>query len=97
VRETDFVRTVYPIGQEAVSNWALQFTDRDRFVEAMVANLPDRLSYFNRSVTINLRGAPFVADRAALAHLGPAEFNADTAVQSQRAFWNWKASINCLM
>jgi hydroxyacylglutathione hydrolase len=62
------------IGQEAATNWALQFTDRDRFVEAMVANLPDRPPYFNRSVTINLRGAPFLSDRAALKHLGPTEF-----------------------
>jgi hydroxyacylglutathione hydrolase len=30
------------IGQEAATNWALQITDRDRFVEAMVGNLPDR-------------------------------------------------------
>jgi glyoxylase-like metal-dependent hydrolase (beta-lactamase superfamily II)/rhodanese-related sulfurtransferase len=63
------------IGQEAATNWALQFSDRDRFVEAMVANLPDRPPYFNRSVTINLRGAPFLSDRPTLAHLGPAEFN----------------------
>jgi rhodanese-related sulfurtransferase len=41
----------------------------------MVANLPDRPPYFNRSVTINLRGAPFLSDRPALAHLGPSEFN----------------------
>ena len=64
------------IGQEAATNWALQFTDRDRFVEAMVTNLPDRPPYFNRSVTINLRGAPFFSDRPKLAHLGPTEFNA---------------------
>ena len=63
------------IGQEAATNWALQFTDRDRFVEAMVTNLPDRPSYFNRSVTINLRGAPFLSDCPKLGHLGPAEFN----------------------
>jgi hydroxyacylglutathione hydrolase len=62
------------IGQEAATNWALQFTDRDDFVEAMVANLPDRPPYFSRSVTINLRGAPFLSDRPALAHLGAAEF-----------------------
>jgi hydroxyacylglutathione hydrolase len=63
------------VGQEAATNWALQFTDRDRFVEAMVANLPDRPPYFSRSVTINLRGASFLSDRPALAHLGAAEFN----------------------
>jgi hydroxyacylglutathione hydrolase len=64
------------IGQEAATNWALQFTDRTRFVDAMVANLPDRPPYFNRSVMINLRGAPFLADRPAVAHLGPAELKA---------------------
>jgi hydroxyacylglutathione hydrolase len=63
------------IGQEAATNWALQFTDRDRFVEAMIANLPDRPPYFSRSVTINSRGASFLSDRPALAHLGPVEFN----------------------
>jgi hydroxyacylglutathione hydrolase len=63
------------IGQEAATNWALQLNDRHRFVEAMVANLPDRPPYFNRSVTINLRGAPFLSDRPKLAHLGRAEFN----------------------
>src|ERR1700693_5952609 len=55
-------------GQGAATNWALQFTDRDRFIEAMVTNLPDRPPYFNRSVTINLRGAPFFSDRPTLAH-----------------------------
>jgi hydroxyacylglutathione hydrolase len=63
------------IGQEAVVNWALQFTDQDRFVEAMLANLPDRPPYFNRSVMINLRGAPFLSDCPALANLGPGEFD----------------------
>jgi rhodanese-related sulfurtransferase len=64
------------IGQEAETNWALQFTDRARFVEAMVANLPERPPYFARSVAINLRGAPFLSDSPAVAHLRLAEFNA---------------------
>ena len=68
-------RTWIPIGQEAATNWALQFTDRDRFVEALVTNLPDRPPYFDRSVAINLRGAPFLSDRSALPRLGPAQFN----------------------
>ncbi|MEA3144692.1 MAG: hydroxyacylglutathione hydrolase [Verrucomicrobiota bacterium] len=63
------------IGQEAATNWALQFTDREQFVTAMVANLPDRPPYFSRSVTINLQGAPLLSDRPALTHLGPAEFD----------------------
>jgi hydroxyacylglutathione hydrolase len=64
------------IGQEAETNWALQLTDRARFVEAMVANLPERPPYFARSVAINLRGAPFLLDRPAVARLRLAEFNA---------------------
>jgi glyoxylase-like metal-dependent hydrolase (beta-lactamase superfamily II)/rhodanese-related sulfurtransferase len=64
------------IGQEIATNWALQLNDRQAFIEAMVANVPDRPSYFSRSVTINLRGAPFLSDCPAAAHLGLAEFNA---------------------
>jgi hydroxyacylglutathione hydrolase len=63
------------IGQEAATNWALQLDDRDRFIEAMVANLPDRPPYFSRSVTINLRGAAFLSDFPSAAHLGLTEFN----------------------
>src|SRR5271165_5010344 len=64
------------IGQEAETNWALQLNDRARFTEAMVANLPERPPYFARSVAINLRGAPFLSDRPAVAHLRLADFNA---------------------
>ena len=63
------------IGEEAETNWALQLTDRASFVEAMVANLPERAPYFARSVAINLRGAPSLSDFSALAHLGIAEYN----------------------
>jgi len=41
----------------------------------MVANLPERPPYFARSVAINLRGAPFLSDFPALAHLPLAEYN----------------------
>jgi len=64
------------IGEEAKTNWALQSIDRARFTEAMVANLPERPPYFARSVAINLRGAPFLSDRPAVAHLRLADFNA---------------------
>jgi rhodanese-related sulfurtransferase len=63
------------IGQESATNWALQFTSRERFVEAMVANLPDRPPYFSRSVMINLDGAPFLSDRPRLMRLGSAELD----------------------
>jgi len=63
------------IGEEAQTNWALQLNDRATFVEAMVANLPERPPYFARSVGINLRGAPFLSDFPALTHLPLAECN----------------------
>jgi len=62
------------IGEEAATNWALQLNDRTRFVEAMVANLPERPHYFARSVSINLRGAPFLSDRPKVTRLQPSEF-----------------------
>ena len=55
------------IGQEAATNWALQFTDWTTFVSAMATNLPERPSYFARSVTINLQGAPLFT--ASVMHL----------------------------
>ena len=64
------------IGQEIATNWALQLNDRHQFVEAMVANLPDRPPYFSRSVAINLRGAPYLSNCPAAAHLRLNEFNA---------------------
>ena len=63
------------IGEEAQTNWALQLNDRASFVEAMLANLPERPPYFARSVAINLRGAPSLSDFPALAHLRLAEYN----------------------
>jgi len=63
------------IGQEAATNWALQLNNRHLFVEAMLANLPDRPPYFSRSVAVNLRGAPYLSDCPAAAHLRLAEFN----------------------
>jgi len=46
------------IGQERLYNWALQLKDRGHFVEAMLANLPDRPAYFSHVVQVNLAGAP---------------------------------------
>jgi hydroxyacylglutathione hydrolase len=88
------------IGDEAGKNWALQLTDRTRFVEAMVENLPERPSYFVRSVAINLRGAPFLSDCPAMAHLQLAEFKAFKQggatildVRSEALFGDGHASI----
>ena len=67
--------TFTTIGHEVETNWALQFHDRARFVEAMVANLPERPPYFARSVAINLCGAPFFSELPAVYHLERAEWN----------------------
>lgn len=78
------------------TNWALQLSDRDRFIEAMVANAPDRPPYFSRSVAINLHGAPFLSDYPPLTHLELSKCTSDTvmvvdiAVRSPRACLNQK-------
>jgi glyoxylase-like metal-dependent hydrolase (beta-lactamase superfamily II)/rhodanese-related sulfurtransferase len=64
------------IGQEKTTNWALQLTDTQKFVEAMVNNLPDRPPYFSRSVTINLEGAPAFSQLPEITRLGLSEFEA---------------------
>ncbi len=46
------------VGQERKLNWALQLTEREKFVQEMIANLPDRPAYFSYDVGINLEGAP---------------------------------------
>src|SRR5258708_11150883 len=48
------------IGQGKTTTWALQFTDAQKFVEAMLNNLPDPPPSFGRSVTITLERAPAV-------------------------------------
>jgi hydroxyacylglutathione hydrolase len=63
------------IGQEKATNWALQLNDQHQFVDAMVNNLPDRPSYFSRSVTINLRGAPPFSELPEIKRLEISEFD----------------------
>jgi rhodanese-related sulfurtransferase len=50
------------IGAEKLSNWANQFRNREAFVAAMVANLPDRPAYFSYDVGVNLAGARPLAE-----------------------------------
>src|SRR3984957_6352061 len=64
------------IGQEKATNWALQLSDPQKFVEAMVNNLPDRPAYFSRSVIINLQGAPPFSQLPEIKRLDIAEFEA---------------------
>lgn len=50
------------IGAEKRGNWANSFPNRERFVEAMVSNLPDRPLFFRRSPFVNLEGARPLAE-----------------------------------
>ncbi|HWX19404.1 MAG TPA: MBL fold metallo-hydrolase [Candidatus Binatia bacterium] len=61
------------IGQERLSNWALQLNDRDQFVRTMVENLPDRPQYFSYDVATNLAGAPLLSSLPGLRPLTEAE------------------------
>lgn len=45
------------IGAEKRENWVNRFETREAFVEAMLANLPDRPLFFRRSPFVNLAGA----------------------------------------
>jgi len=64
------------IGQEMATNWALQLSNQQQFVNAMVSNLPDRPAYFSRSVTINLGGAPRFSDLPEIKRLEISAFDA---------------------
>jgi len=63
------------LGRELATNWALQLNERHQFIKSMAANLPDRPLYFDRSVTINLHGAPPFLELPAVDHLQLAKFN----------------------
>jgi glyoxylase-like metal-dependent hydrolase (beta-lactamase superfamily II)/rhodanese-related sulfurtransferase len=52
------------IGAEKETNWANRYPDREAFVQAMLANLPDRPAYFAFDVAQNLKGAAPLATLA---------------------------------
>jgi hydroxyacylglutathione hydrolase len=64
------------IGAEKRVNWGNQFARRAEFVEAMVANLPDRPAYFAYDVKMNLAGARPLAAVPRPRRLEPAEIGA---------------------
>ena len=68
------------IGQERLYNWALQITDRDRFVRTMVENLPDRPPYFSHAVKVNLAGAPPLNTLAPMRKLTETELKQETVL-----------------
>lgn len=74
------------IGRERAANWANEFATREAFVDAMLANLPDRPFFFYNSPFVNLAGPRLLSkvphpprlDPAALRALGNAVVVIDT-------------------
>src|SRR5579871_1681828 len=64
------------IGQEKLFNWAFQIKDREKFVQTMIENLPDRPPYFSHDVLVNLAGAPALSSLPAMRVLTEAELAA---------------------
>jgi len=50
------------IGAERLTNYALQISGRDEFVQQLTKNLPSRPDYFLQDAEINREGAPSLAD-----------------------------------
>ena len=59
------------IGQERMGNYALQPRSRERFVELITADFPERPDYFLRDAQINRLGAALLTDLPLLATLTP--------------------------
>jgi hydroxyacylglutathione hydrolase len=61
------------IGTERLTNYALQFPNKQEFVTALTSNLPARPEYFLRDAELNRSGAPALADLQSLRPISPAE------------------------
>ncbi len=67
------------VGAEKLANWANQFRTRDEFIEAMVANLPDRPFHFYHDPFVNLAGPRPLAEVPKPALIQPGELQAEYA------------------
>ena len=61
------------IGTERMTNYALQITGRDEFIQQMTANLPARPEYFFQDAQINRQGAAPLGDLPPLKAISAAE------------------------
>jgi hydroxyacylglutathione hydrolase len=61
------------IGTERLTNYALQFGNKQEFVTALTSNLPARPEYFLKDAELNRAGAPALADLESLHPISPAE------------------------
>jgi hydroxyacylglutathione hydrolase len=64
------------IGTERLTNYALQISSRDEFVQQLTSNLPARPGYFLQDAEINRSGAEALTDRPPLPAFTPAEVQA---------------------
>jgi hydroxyacylglutathione hydrolase len=67
------------MGNERLTNWALQIKSREDFVAQMTSNLPARPEYFAQDAAINREGAPALADLPPLTPISPQELQAQIA------------------
>jgi hydroxyacylglutathione hydrolase len=68
------------IGTERLTNYALQFPNKQEFVTALTSNLPARPEYFLKDAELNRSGAPALAELESLHPIPPAEL--ETMLQS---------------
>ncbi len=61
------------IGTERLTNYALQFKNREEFILQLTANLPTRPEYFSQDAEINRGGAPALAELPEPVSVSPAE------------------------
>ena len=61
------------IGNERLTNYALQINSREAFVKELTSHLPARPEYFMQDAEINRAGAPALSDLATLRAIAPGE------------------------
>lgn len=61
------------IGTERLTNYALQFSNKQDFVTALTSNLPARPEYFLKDAELNRAGAPALGELESLRPISPAE------------------------
>jgi len=83
------------IGAEKIGNWTNALASKEAFIEAMVANLPDRPLFFFESPFVNLKGAGPLADVPHPPFLAPADLRdlpPDVVVLDTRPGEVWAAA-----
>jgi hydroxyacylglutathione hydrolase len=67
---------VSTIGTERLTNYALQITSREEFIQQLTSNLPARPEYFLQDAEINRTGAAALSDLPALPAIEPSQLKA---------------------